>query len=186
MPAIHVQLLQGYDSQTKDRLKHDLTAALTAIIPADPAGVTCWLNEFPSENYARGGVARKPAAASSLNPASIAAQYLGAMQQRDLVLAKTFLGPGFRARFPGSEWLPSVEDIVAFARGRYQTISKHDMETEVSVRLGQQTVWTRGTLSGVFNDGTEFSGVRFVDRFLIKSGLIVEQEVWNELGEVMK
>jgi hypothetical protein len=40
-----------------------------------------------------------------------------------------------------------------------------------------------GTLYGLNNFGIEFAGVRYIDRFVVEGGLIVSQEVWNDLAE---
>jgi hypothetical protein len=44
-------------------------------------------------------------------------------------------------------------------------------------------VYCFGTLYGEWSDGTPFSGVRFIDRFTIKDGLLTDQRVWNDLAE---
>jgi hypothetical protein len=44
-------------------------------------------------------------------------------------------------------------------------------------------VYCHGTLEGCWLDGTAFSGVRFIDRFLVQGGLLVSQDVWNDLAE---
>ena len=44
-------------------------------------------------------------------------------------------------------------------------------------------VYILGTLYGRWTDGSTFAGIRFVDRFEIREGLIVLQEVWNDIGE---
>jgi hypothetical protein len=46
-------------------------------------------------------------------------------------------------------------------------------------------VWCSGTLAGEWTDGTPFAGIRFVDRFSVRDGMIICQEVWNDLGERM-
>jgi hypothetical protein len=49
---------------------------------------------------------------------------------------------------------------------------------------GAAVVYARGTLSGEWPDGTAFSGIRFIDRFALQGGLIVRQDVWNDIAEV--
>ncbi|MFK7854887.1 MAG: hypothetical protein AB8B79_12265, partial [Granulosicoccus sp.] len=46
-------------------------------------------------------------------------------------------------------------------------------------------VYCHGTLSGVWTDSSTFSGIRFVDRFVLSGGLIQSQYVWNDLAESM-
>ena len=42
----------------------------------------------------------------------------------------------------------------------------------------------RGTLHGRWLDGSAFDGIRFIDRFEIRGGRIVRQDVWNDAGEL--
>ena len=41
-----------------------------------------------------------------------------------------------------------------------------------------------GTLAGEWPDGRAFGGIRFIDCFTVKGGLLVDQTVWNDLAEV--
>ncbi|MDO7593790.1 MAG: hypothetical protein MUQ90_00250, partial [Burkholderiaceae bacterium] len=47
-------------------------------------------------------------------------------------------------------------------------------------------VYARGTLSGNWLDGEPFSGIRFIDRFEVVDGLLVRQDVWNDIGESLQ
>jgi hypothetical protein len=47
----------------------------------------------------------------------------------------------------------------------------------------QTIVYSIGTLYGEWPDGTPFEGNRYIDRFIVRDGLIVQQEVWNESAE---
>jgi hypothetical protein len=42
-----------------------------------------------------------------------------------------------------------------------------------------------GTLYGELLDGTPYSGIRFIDRFTVKDGKLVDQMVWNDMAEVL-
>ena len=44
-------------------------------------------------------------------------------------------------------------------------------------------VYVTGTLHGERPDGTPFEGIRFIDRFEVKAGKILKQDVWNDLAE---
>jgi hypothetical protein len=44
-------------------------------------------------------------------------------------------------------------------------------------------VYVIGTLYGVNRQGVSFSNVRFIDRFVLRNGLIYQQDVWNDLAE---
>ena len=56
--------------------------------------------------------------------------------------------------------------------------------TEAFHAKGVAVVYTQGTLSGEWPDGSAFSGIRFIDRFELTGGKITRQDVWNDMGEV--
>ena len=46
-------------------------------------------------------------------------------------------------------------------------------------------VYSIGMLYGEWADGTPFHGNRYVDRYLVRQGLIVQMDVWNDSAEWM-
>ena len=88
--------------------------------------------------------------------------------------------------FPGGSKHSSLETMVSDASTRYRYIGKSIAAVETLD--GGRVVYVRGTLHGVDLDGVPFDGVRFVDRFELADGRILQQEVWNDLAEsgVMK
>ena len=46
-----------------------------------------------------------------------------------------------------------------------------------------QPVVNTGTLYGEWPDGTRFEGNRYVDRFVVRGGKIVQMDVWNDSAE---
>lgn len=110
--------------------------------------------------------------------------FLDAMEKRDLIAAETFLGPGFTMEFPGGEKMHSLDELVAWAKPRYRSVGKRYESFDVSDSgKGDAAVYCFGTLEGVWNDGTSFSGIRFIDRFTVVDGKIIDQKVWNDIGE---
>jgi len=47
-------------------------------------------------------------------------------------------------------------------------------------------VYCYGTLSGEWLDGRAFADIRFIDRFTVVDGKLLDQTVWNDLAEVSK
>lgn len=45
-------------------------------------------------------------------------------------------------------------------------------------------VYCFGTLYGELLDGTPYSGIRFIDRFTVSDGKLVDQRVWNDMPKV--
>jgi ketosteroid isomerase-like protein len=111
---------------------------------------------------------------------TIVRQYLEAMERRDLAAAKSFLAPGFSMVFPGGRRFTALEELVEWAKGRYQRALKSYERFDVS----GDTVYCYGTLHGELLDGKPYEGVRFIDRFTVRDGKLVDQNVWNDMGEL--
>lgn len=116
-----------------------------------------------------------------MSPEAIVRQYLDAMERRDLAAAKSFLAPGFFMVFPGNKRFDSLEQLVESAKGRYRSAKKVYEKTEIS----GNSVYCYGALHGELLDGTPYSGIRFIDRFTVKDGKLVDQMVWNDMAEVL-
>ena len=70
-----------------------------------------------------------------------------------------------------------------WGRTRYQGVAKQFERFDECWTAEGTVVYCHGTLEGFWPDGTAFSGVRFIDRFLVQGGLLVSQDVWNDLAE---
>jgi len=106
-------------------------------------------------------------------------RYLDAMERRDLAAAKALLAPGFFMVFPGGRRFDSLEALVEWARGRYRSARK----TYERYDAAGDVIYCFGTLNGERLDGTRYSGIRFIDRFTVREGRLVDQQVWNDLAE---
>ena len=116
-----------------------------------------------------------------MSPEQTVRAYLDAMERRDLATAKSFLAPGFYMVFPGNARFDSLEQLVASAKGRYRSAKKKYERYEAA----GDTMYCFGTLYGELLDGTPYSGIRFIDRFTVKDGKLVDQLVWNDMAEVL-
>jgi len=183
MPVVEIHLLEGYTAEDKQRLGTALTNAVQSVVPAAPEAVTVMMHELPATDYFRGGAPRSPAPALP-DPAITVRAYLDAMEERDLARAETMLGDGFKMIFPGAAPMTKLQELVDWSRPRYHFVKKTYTGFDVVQSDGQQVVFARGTLSGEWPDGTGFGGVRFIDRFELKEGKIIRQDVWNDLAEV--
>lgn len=112
-----------------------------------------------------------------------AVAFLRSMEERDLAAAKTKLSPTFAMVFPGSARYQRLEELVAGSRTRYRQVAKRLDAVESFAVDAAEVVWVRGTLYGVNSNGVPFDGIRFVDRFELQGGLLVQQDVWNDLAE---
>lgn len=184
MPIVELHVLEGYSSLDKKRLGEALTDAVRFVVPAGPDAITVMIHELPADQYLRGRASRTPAPALP-DPAGIVRDYLAAMERRDLEAARAMLGEGFSMQFPGAAPMATLEELVAWSRPRYRFVAKtyhrfDAMQGEDAAAL----VYCFGTLSGEWLDGSEFSGIRFIDRFEIEGGKIMRQDVWNDMAEV--
>ncbi len=110
--------------------------------------------------------------------------FLRTMERRDLDAARAFLAPGFTMCFPGGHEMTRLEQLVERSARRYRHVAK-DFETlDACEADGRVVVFCAGRLHGEWADGTPFSGIRFVDRFELRDGLIVRQDVWNDVAAV--
>ena len=116
-------------------------------------------------------------------PREIVESYLKAMEARDLDLARTHLADGFVTTFPGGATFTWPERVVEWARERYRAVSKIYEGFDQMTGAGDSVVYCFGTLQGTWLNGETFSGVRFIDRFTVKDGLLTSQRVWNDLAE---
>lgn len=110
--------------------------------------------------------------------------YLDTMEARDLERAKRFLAPGFAMTFPGNRRFTELEAMVAWAKPRYRWVKKRFDRFDVAQGATGSHVYCFGTLYGEWNDGRAFEGIRFIDRFTVRGGKLVDQMVWNDMGEV--
>jgi hypothetical protein len=114
-------------------------------------------------------------------------RYLRLMEERDLATAKTMLAPGFFMVFPGDRRMTDLDELVRSSASRYRYVKKTFDETDSGTdKHGRPVVVISGTLYGEWPDGSPFSGIRYCDRFVLQDGRLLEQHVWNDLGEAMR
>lgn len=116
-----------------------------------------------------------------MSPEETVRAYLDAMERRDLATAKSFLAPGFVMVFPGNKRFEALEQLVESAKGRYRSARK----TYERYETAGDAVYCYGTLHGELLDGSPYSGIRFIDRFTVRGGKLVDQNVWNDMAEVL-
>ena len=116
-----------------------------------------------------------------MSPEKTVRAYLDAMERRDLAAAKSFLAPGFFMVFPGNKRFDALEQLVESAKGRYRSARK----TYERYETAGDAVYCYGTLHGELLDGSPYSGIRFIDRFTVRGGKLVDQNVWNDMAEVL-
>lgn len=111
--------------------------------------------------------------------------FLRMVEARSLEEASKHLAPGFHITFPGGRTFTNLAEQVASSAGRFQNVRKVFDHFDVSTSDGSEVVYCFGTLEGQSLDGQPFGGVRFIDRFVVQDGLITDQKVWNDMGELL-
>ncbi|TFY98506.1 nuclear transport factor 2 family protein [Ramlibacter rhizophilus] len=126
-----------------------------------------------------------PQADAALSPAQIVDEYLRLLMIPDPAAARRFIAPDLRIRFTGGRAMRDPAECTAFNAGRYRWVKKRVERTEtVAGGTGEETVvYSLGTLYGQWPDGTDFEGNRYVDRYVVRHGLITHMDVWNDSAE---
>jgi hypothetical protein len=99
--------------------------------------------------------------------------------------ASSFVGPDLKITFTGGRAFTSPTETAAFNAKRYQLVKKrigtthaaHDAETD------DICIYNSGNLYGAWPDGTLFDSNRYIDTFVVRNGLIVATQVWNDSAE---
>lgn len=112
--------------------------------------------------------------------------FLRLCEERQLAEASKFLASGAKLVFPGGVVYEDLDALVADSKSRYKEVRKSRDEYSIGVRVsdGAKVCVSTGTLFGATLWGTKFAGVRYIDVFIVRDGLIQEQHVWNDLAEV--
>ncbi|SOE52433.1 nuclear transport factor 2-like protein [Orrella dioscoreae] len=113
--------------------------------------------------------------------------YLTVLMKPDPEGARRYVAADLRIRFTGGRAMDDPAQCTAFNASRYRWVKKRFESTDVVVGATPQSavVYNRGTLYGEWLDGTPFEGNRYVDRYVLRGGLIVEMDVWNDSAEWM-
>ncbi len=183
MPVISVTLLPGYSREAQERLVARVAVAARSVIAASAAGTTVFVQL--AHTYQRDGKVFAAGGSERPDASALVRDFLGLMQARKLAAAQARLAPGFSMHFPGSAPMHRLEELVQWGSTRYRSVGKTFERFDESWSGDGAVVTCSGTLHGVWLDGSAFEGVRFLDRFDVRDGLIERQDVWNDLALVM-
>lgn len=126
-----------------------------------------------------------PAESRPSTPAEIVDAYLRLLMIPDPEAARRFVSPELRIRFTGGREMRDPGECAAFNASRYSWVKKRIDRTETVVggTADETVVYSLGTLYGEWPDGTAFEGNRYVDRYVVRNGLITQMDVWNDSAE---
>lgn len=114
----------------------------------------------------------------------LVAAYLRTMEARDLDGARAMLAPGYNMTFPGNRRYSDIEALIEGSKGRYRNVRKVFERFDEAETPDGTVVYSIGTLTGEWLDGTTFSGIRYIDRFLVRDGKFIATWVWNDMAEM--
>ena len=117
--------------------------------------------------------------------AKLVEEYLRLLMIPDPEAARRYIGPELEIRFTGNRLMREPAECAAFNAGRYKWVKKKFGPTHVAEggTEDETVVYQTGTLYGEWPDGTPFEGNRYVDRFVVRGGKIVQMDVWNDSAE---
>jgi hypothetical protein len=115
--------------------------------------------------------------------AAIVKAFLEASMVPDPQTAARYISDELRITFTGGRKYRHPRETTAFNAKRYKWVKKKMERTDVVPGEGETIVYNLGSLYGEWPDGTPFDGNRYVDRFVVRGGKIVQMDVWNDSAE---
>ena len=117
--------------------------------------------------------------------AEIVNEYLRLVMIPDPAAASRHVAPGLRIVFTGGRVMHTPGACTDFNAARYKWVKKRIELTEVVAggTADETVVYSRGSLHGEWPDGTPFEGNRYVDRYVVRHGLITQFDVFNDSAE---
>ena len=128
-------------------------------------------------------------AANAANAAYVVNEFLRLIMIPDPPAASRYTAPDMKIVFTGGRAMHEPADCTKFNASRYKWVKKLIERTEQVIQSeeelvrGETVVYSLGTLYGEWPDGTPFEGNRYVDRYVVKNGLITNMDVWNDSAE---
>lgn len=119
----------------------------------------------------------------SRQAAAVVEAFLQASMVPDPQTAARYISDDLRITFTGGRKYRHPRETAAFNAKRYKWVKKRMERTDVVPGERETIVYNLGTLYGEWPDGTPFEGNRYVDRFVVRDGKIVQMDVWNDSAE---
>ena len=129
-----------------------------------------------------------PATASVLSAktsddVAIVRDFLDASMKPDAERAASHIAKDFKLTFTGGRTFDHPSGSIGFNARRYRWVKKAMGRFDVVPGLEETIVYSIGTLYGEWPDGTAFKDNRYIDRFVVRGGKIVQMDVWNDSAE---
>lgn len=121
--------------------------------------------------------------------ADIVNEFLRLIMIPDPLAASRYTAPDMKIRFTGGRAMRAPAECTQFNASRYKWVKKRIERTDSVIQTAEEVassetvVYSIGTLYGEWPDGAPFEGNRYVDRYVVKRGLISHMQVWNDSAE---
>jgi SnoaL-like domain len=115
--------------------------------------------------------------------AAVVEAFLHASMVPDPQTAARYIADDLAITFTGGRKYHHPRETAAFNARRYKWVKKKMERTDVVPGERETVVYNLGILYGEWPDGTPFEGNRYVDRFVVRDGKIVQMDVWNDSAE---
>lgn len=111
--------------------------------------------------------------------------YLERSMVPDPAGAAVYCAQGLKITFTGGRSFGAPAETTAFNAKRYAWVKKRVGPTHAAQdpQTGDVHVYNTGYLYGAWPDGTPFDHNRYIDTFVVRDGLIVQTNVWNDSAE---
>jgi hypothetical protein len=118
---------------------------------------------------------------------AVVEEYLRLSMIPDPASAAAYVAPGLKLTFTGGRAFTGPADATAFNAKRYKWVRKRFIRTDAALdpETGDVRVFNTGHLYGEWPDGAPFDGNRYIDTFVVRDGLIVATDVWNDSAEIL-
>ena len=120
---------------------------------------------------------------STQSAAEIVERFLAASMVPDPETAARYIAVDLKLTFTGGRRMSHPRESAAFNAKRYKWVRKKMERTDVVPGARETIVYNLGSLYGEWPDGRPFEGNRYVDRFVVRDGKIVQMDVWNDSAE---
>ncbi|SLN49380.1 nuclear transport factor 2 family protein [Roseisalinus antarcticus] len=101
--------------------------------------------------------------------------------------ASAYVSEDFSIVFTGGRAFSTPAQTAAFNARRYKWVKKRFGRTDAAEdpETGDVHVYNTGFLYGEWPDGTPFETNRYIDIFVVRGGVIVSTQVWNDSAEIL-
>ena len=109
--------------------------------------------------------------------------FFDAMSRRDFAAMEQVMAPNFKMTVSGGQVFTHPRDFAANSGKRQKSARKTTDRYDEIPNANGAVVFAIGSMAGEWNDGSTYSNVRYIDRFEIQNGKIVDMNVWSDMAE---